>query len=310
MTATKGSFDGRVLLVCFEGWSDAGGAASAAADWMLSRLEHEELAVLSAEEFVDYQVHRPRLEFDAEGKRVLSWPNTQLFGPVERPSQSRQDDGSEGDGAQAVDDTIRYVSGALAKNVFFLVGAEPSRGWQRYAEQVIELLHEWQIDHLVILGSMFSDTPHSRPITTTVTSDNAELRARFGFEKSEYEGPAGIGSVLAIAANDAGIEQVSIWASVPHYVHAAPSPKATLALIDQIEELLDVVVPRGDLVERANEWEANVSALAAGDLEMSEYIERLENARDAVAGPEATGEAIAHEFEKFLRADPSSDDAH
>jgi hypothetical protein len=303
VTATRGSFSGRVLVVAFDGWSDAGSAATAAVDWMLDLTDHEQLAELAAEEFVDFQMHRPRLVFEEDGTRVLKWPDTVLYGPVERPAQVPfgadelvvEEPGHE--------DKIRYVSGAIAKNVFFLVGAEPSRRWKTYVEHVVRIMQEWQIDHIVILGALFTDAPHSRPITTTITSDNPDLRARYGFEKSEYEGPAGIGSALALAASDAGIEQVSIWASVPHYVHSAPSPKATLALLDQIEELLDVVIPRGDLVEQSNDWEASVSAMAAGDVEMVEYIERLEKARDAFAGPESTGEAIAHEFEKFLRKD-------
>lgn len=302
MTATKASFKGRVLVAAFEGWSDAGGAASAAAEWMRSLLGHDELEVLSSEDYVDYQMHRPRLVLDENGERRLEWPETRLYGPVERPQQTIEEDAAE--------DRIRYITGELAKNVFLLVGAEPSRRWRHYVQRLTEMMREWQIDHLVILGSMFSDAPHSRPIATVMTSDNTELRTRFGFERSDYEGPAGIGSALALAANEAGIEQVSVWASVPHYVHSAPSPKATLALLDQVEELLDVVIPRGDLIEQSNEWEANITALAAGDSEMAQYIERLEEARDAFEGPEATGEAIAHEFEKFLRRDsPGSTDS-
>lgn len=303
MTATRGSFNGRVLVVAFEGWSDAGGAASAAAAWMLDLLDHEELAVLDAEDFVDYQMHRPRLVTKPDGSRVLEWPNTTLLGPVERPGYDADAESAPEASVGDPDTTIRYVNGTIARNVFFLLGAEPSRRWQAYVQKVIGLIKEWQIDHVVLLGALFADAPHSRPIAISITSENASLRSKFGFEKSDYEGPAGIGSALALAVNAAGIDQVSIWASVPHYVHSAPSPKATLALLDQVEELLDVVIPRGELVEESNEWEANITALASGDREMSEYIERLEKNRDAFEGPEATGEAIAHEFEKFLRKD-------
>ncbi len=291
MSGTKDSLSGRVLVIAFEGWSDAGAAASAAARWMLDHLGHEEIEAISAEDFVDYQVHRPKLVLSDDGSRELEWPDTKLFGPVERPNQTEPEE------------CIRYVSGEPAKEIFVLLGAEPSRRWREYVELLLDIISAWQIDHIVTLGAMFSDAPHSRPISTILTSDNAELRKVLGLEKSDYEGPAGIGSALALAAADAGVNLVSIWASVPHYVHSAPSPKATLALLDQVEELLDVVIPRGDLVEQSNEWESSISALAASDAEMSSYIEKLEEARDAFEGPEATGEAIAHEFEKFLRRD-------
>ncbi len=88
---------------------------------------------------------------------------------------------------------------------------------------------------------------------------------------------------------------------MPHYVHNAPSPKAVLALIDKLEELVDVTIPRGSLVEEAAAWEAGIDALAADDEEMAAYIEQLEQARDTVDSPEASGEAIAQEFERYLR---------
>lgn len=301
MTAMRGSFSGRVLVVAFEGWSDAGGAASAAAAWMLDHLGHDELAVLASEEFVDYQMHRPRLVSGDDGIRKLEWPDTRLYGPIERPENAGPSGHAET--KTLLSDSIRYLDGSRARDVFIMLGSEPSRMWQTYVNRVLELVESWQVDHIVLLGSLFADTPHSRPIATTLTSENAALRATYGFEQSDYEGPAGIGSALAIAATQAGINQVSIWASVPHYVHSAPSPKATLALLDQVEELLDIVIPRGDLVEQANEWEESITAMASGDREMAEYIERLEEARDTFEGPKSTGEALAHEFEKFLRRD-------
>ena len=127
------------------------------------------------------------------------------------------------------------------------------------------------------------------------------MRQQLGVERSSYEGPVGILSVLGDAAEKAGIPTVSIWASVPHYVHNAPSPKATLAIIDKLEEIIDVVIPRGDLVTEAAAWESGIDALAGDDDDMASYIEQLEQARDTVDSPEASGEAIAQEFERYLR---------
>ena len=120
-------------------------------------------------------------------------------------------------------------------------------------------------------------------------------------ERSTYEGPVGILSVLADVADVVGIPTISIWASVPHYVHNAPSPKATLALIEKLEEVVGVPVPRGDLEEEAVAWESGIDALAGDDEDMAAYIEQLEQARDTVDSPEASGDAIAQEFEQYLR---------
>jgi hypothetical protein len=148
---------------------------------------------------------------------------------------------------------------------------------------------------------MLADVPHTRPITIFASSENAQLRKDFALERSTYEGPIGILTVLADAAEKAGIPTMTIWASVPHYVHNAPSPKATLALIDKLGEIVDVTVPRTDLVQESAVWESGIDALAGDDEDMSAYIHQLEATRDAVDSPEASGDAIAEEFEKYLR---------
>jgi hypothetical protein len=98
---------------------------------------------------------------------------------------------------------------------------------------------------------------------------------------------------------------VSFWASVPHYVSQAPVPKAAVALLHRIEEVLDVEVPLGGLPERAEEWERTVSEMADADDEVRDYVRQLEEqakADDGVAPLKATdGDAIAADFERYLR---------
>lgn len=298
MSSVGEAFSGRVLIAAFEGWSDAGGAASETLTWLRERLQLVELATIGAEEYVDFQMHRPRIARDETGERHVIWPDTKLFGPVVRPAEETPplDDG---DGMSL----IRSLEGLEVSEIFVLHGFEPSREWQRYTQEVTQLCRVWEIDHLIMLGSLFADAPHTRPISVSLSSESAALRARFNCERSDYEGPIGISSVVGLGAHSAGMDQIACWASVPHYVHSAPSPKATLAMLDALEDLLDVVLPRAELVTQATEWEENISSLAAGDPDMTEYIERLEAARDEFEGPESTGEALAYEFEKFLRRD-------
>jgi hypothetical protein len=94
---------------------------------------------------------------------------------------------------------------------------------------------------------------------------------------------------------------MSLWAAVPHYVSQPPCPKATLALVRRIEDILDMPVPLGELADEARAWELGVDDLAAEDEEVAEYVRQLEEARDATDLPEASGEAIAKEFERYLR---------
>lgn len=120
-------------------------------------------------------------------------------------------------------------------------------------------------------------------------------------EETKYEGPTGIVGVLQEACTHAGVPAVSLWAAVPHYVSQPPNPKATLALLNRLEDLIDVRIPLGELPEDARAWQVGVDQLAAEDSEVAEYVQTLEEARDTAELPEASGEAIAREFERYLR---------
>jgi hypothetical protein len=273
---------GRLLVVAFEGWNDAGEAATGAVRVLKDALDLVPIAEVDPEDYFDYQFNRPSVTTDDIGNRILVWPSVTVYGPEDADAGQRDPD----------DDVPA---------LYLLMGTEPSRGWKTFTREILDVLTSEEITGIVFLGAMLADVPHSRPISLFVGSENPLVRTELDLERSSYEGPVGILSVLADAAERAGIPTVSIWASVPHYVHNAPSPKATLAIIDRLEEIIDVEIPRGDLVTEAEAWESGIDALAGDDDDMASYIEQLERARDTVDSPEASGEAIAQEFERYLR---------
>jgi PAC2 family len=273
---TPGFTSGRILVVAFEGWNDAGEAASGVVQTLKEQLDVYPIAEVDPEDYFDYQFNRPTVEVDEDGSRQLVWPGVTIFGPTQ-PGASR------------------------GASVYLLQGTEPSRGWKTFTEEIFEVVEDAEITGIVFLGAMLADVPHTRPISVFTSSEDAAVREFLAIERSTYEGPVGILSVLSDAAQKAGIATVSVWASVPHYVHNSPSPKATLAIIEKLEQLIDVVIPRGDLVEESAAWENGIDALAGDDEEMAAYIEQLEQARDTVDSPEASGDAIAEEFERYLQ---------
>jgi proteasome assembly chaperone (PAC2) family protein len=152
-----------------------------------------------------------------------------------------------------------------------------------------------------MLGALLADTPHTRPVPVSVTTRDPELSRSYGLSDSTYEGPTGIVGVLGDMLARSGMPTVSLWAAVPHYVSHPPCPKATLALLSRLEQLLDTSLDLGDLGEMARAWERGVDELAAEDSEVAEYVTQLEEQQDATELPEASGEAIAAEFERYLR---------
>ncbi|MET0989624.1 MAG: PAC2 family protein [Glaciihabitans sp.] len=275
MPDTSRCWCGRVLVVAFEGWKVAGVAATLAVRSLMILLIVYPIAEVDPEDYFDYQFNRPTVAQAEDGTRGIIWPSVTAYGPTE-------------------------VTGP-GSNVYLLLGAEPSRGWKTFTSEIVEVIEDAEITGVIFLGAMLADVPHTRPISVFVSSENSEVREDLSIERSNYEGPVGILSVLSDAAERAGVPTMSVWASVPHYVHNAPSPKATLAIIEKLEELLGIAIPRGELVAESAAWENGIDVLAGDDEDMAAYIEQLEQARDTVDSPEASGEAIAQEFEQYLR---------
>lgn len=270
MASTPGFGSGPVVVVAFEGWNDAGEAATGVVRALRDQFDETPIVSVESEDYFDYQFNRPTAVLDDDGNRRIEWPDVTLFAPAQ-------------DGPHLI------------------LGVEPSRGWKTFCSEIVDHLLAIDASGVVLLGAMLADVPHTRPISVFATSEDDDLRERFDLEPSSYEGPTGIIGVLADAAGRAGIPSLSIWASVPHYVHNAPSPKATLALIQRLEEFVEIVVDRGSLVEESAAWESGIDALASDDDDMAAYIQQLEQARDTVDAPEASGDAIAEEFERYLR---------
>ena len=263
-----------VLIAAFEGWNDAGDAASGAVAHCANVWGAEPLCELDSEDYYDYQVNRPHVHGDSDGTRHITWPATRIL-VARTPVKSR--------------------------DIVLVQGIEPNMRWQQFTREILGLATELDVQTVITLGALLADTPHSRPVPVTGTCTDAALGARLQLERSHYEGPTGIVGVIEDACVRFGIPAVSLWASVPHYVAQPPCPKATLALVRQIEEVLDIPVPLGDLIADARAWEIGVDEMAADDDEVSEYVKELEEARDTVDLPEASGEAIAAEFERYLR---------
>jgi proteasome assembly chaperone (PAC2) family protein len=232
------------------------------------------VAALDPEDFYDFQVNRPTVSLGADGERHITWPTSQLA--VCRPPGSERD-------------------------LVLLRGIEPNMRWREFCAQLLATADELGVQMVVTLGALLADTPHTRPIPVTGTATDQELVDRLKLQESRYEGPTGIVGVFQDACDRLDMPAASFWAAVPHYVAQPPCPKATLALLGQIEDMLEVSVPLGDLPEESRAWERGVDELSREDTEVAEYVRSLEESRDAADLPEASGEAIAREFERYLK---------
>ena len=270
-----------IMIMAFSGWNDAAEAASGAVEHLLSGWRDknddvipELIANVESEDFYDFQVNRPVVSIDESEIRSITWPSTQVFG-MAIPSMKR--------------------------DLVIVTGVEPSMKWKSFTSDLLDLADDLEVSLIVSLGSLLADTPHSRPITVTGTGAHPSIANRLGVSVSKYEGPTGILGIIQDGCMRRGIDAISLWAAVPHYASNAPSPKATLALINTLEEFLNIKIPLSDLPDRADAWEREVNDLAAEDSEIADYVKSLEESKDAAELPEVSGDTIAKEFERYLR---------
>ena len=268
------------LVVCaFKGWNDAGEAATAALAFLIDSFDAAEVGRIDPEEFYDFTAVRPTVRLSEGRTRVIEWPENSIH--------------------------AAQVTGA-EHDLVLVQGTEPSLRWRQFTGMVVDAARELDAHMVITLGALLADVPHSRPVPITGIASDGELVEKLGYERSTYEGPTGIVGVLHHACARAGVSSVSLWASVPHYVAAAPNPKAALALIRSFEGVAGVAVEALDLEESAEDYERQVSAAVASDPEVKSFVERLEQtldeAQDEVPPDRIpSADSIARDFQRFLR---------
>jgi proteasome assembly chaperone (PAC2) family protein len=265
-------------LVCaFKGWNDAADAASAALEHVVGALDARRFARIDPEEFYDFQNTRPRIRMIEGQARSIEWPDVQLY-EARIPRAPR--------------------------DLVLLSGTEPSYRWRAFTSLIVELAEALGVQLVVTLGALLADVPHTRPISVTGLASDPALVARLGLAQSSYEGPTGIVGVLHGGCHGAGLPSASLWAAVPHYVAAAPNPRAALALVRKLEGLVGVAIDGQALETAAADYDRQVNAAVQSDPDVRAFVERLERAAgdEEEEEPELpSGESIARDLQRFLR---------
>jgi hypothetical protein len=275
---------GRILLVAFEGWNDATEGASNALRAIADEVGARTLDAVDPEDYYDFQFSRPMLELDSDGNRIISWPGCELLQASAESIEKRPE----------------------LENLFLLLGTEPSRRWLSFAGEILEMVQDREIDYVIMLGAMLADSPHTRPMQIFRSSQNSALQDLFALEPSKYEGPIGILTVLSQAFEAENIPVLSLWGSVPHYVHNTTNPKAALGFLSELGLITRFSFETAELAELAFEWERSIDEMTQSDDELASYVAQLEKTRDQQDSEDASGDALAREFERYLQQRPDS----
>jgi proteasome assembly chaperone (PAC2) family protein len=267
------------LICAFKGWNDAADAATTALTFLGSSLGARRFATIDTEEFLDFQATRPRVVLNEGRNREIIWPEIELY-EARVPRAPR--------------------------DLILLAGIEPSMRWRTFCQAVVDVAEALGVQLLVTMGALLADVPHTRPISITGMASDEALVDRLGLKAASYEGPTGIVGVLHSVVADTGMPSASLWAAVPHYVAASPNPKGALALVRKLEALTGVTVDASELESASADYERQVDLAVQSDPEVQAFVERLEKAAeeeepDVQPGDVPSGDALARDFQRFLR---------
>ena len=265
-----------VVITAFEGWNDAGEAATSAVKYFQDRFSAVKIGTIESEEFFDFTISRPVIEIPDEQREII-WPATEIY--VAKMFDSEHD-------------------------LIIIVGHEPQLRWRTFTDQIIEIASITESHMVVTLGSLLTDIPHSRPVKVFGSSDDSDLAQRLNLPPSTYEGPTGIVGVINSVLREKRIPSMSLWAGVPSYVSGATSPKAALALVERLAEILQIGIACTDLEIASAAYERQINELIAEDMDTTEYVNQLEEDFDnksEVDEQEGNPELLVSEVEDFLR---------
>ena len=258
-----------IMVLAFAGWNDAGGASTWAIRSLIEKTIATEILTFDSEEFYDFSRERPTVHLDGES-RFLSWPKNTI---------SLSNDGS----------------------LLLMEGVEPQLNWQTFTQNILAEAQKYNVSMIITLGSLLAEVPHSRPVLIHGVSENTEINRTYGLQTSSYEGPTGIIGVINQLSTDAGIPNMSFWATVPNYVAGAESPKAALALIERLKTTLNLSLNTTDLEIASSAYERQINQIIEGDEDTSKYVDELEDNYDAGDYEVASPEDFVKDVENFLR---------
>jgi proteasome assembly chaperone (PAC2) family protein len=260
------------MVIAFEGWNDAGNAASLAMAALRRQWQAIPFAEVDSEEFFNFIDTRPDLYIAASGKRLVNWPKTTISLATSKTSPG---------------------------NVVFVYGVEPQLKWKSYSTTLSKIAKKMHCRRAIFLGSYASDVLHDKPVQITVTGDIDMGKTENRLTVSTYEGPVGIIGILQMEFESRHIPTGSIWASVPNYSEPT-SPKAALALVSMVKEITHGSVSTVELERLSLEYEQRMTKMVQEDELLSAYVKYVsqQNELDMLASGSDT---IVKEIEKFLR---------
>jgi proteasome assembly chaperone (PAC2) family protein len=270
------------VIAAFQGWNDAGQAATTAVRYLIDQWGAKPFARLDSDEYFSYTDTRPQIRIVDGNQRELVWPTNEFY----------------------------YFGGTgMTPPAVLLLGTEPNLRWKSFCQEVTGMAAMLSAQRVVTLGALVADAVHTRPVPLTGFSTDPDVQGKFvgrNVNRANYQGPTGIVGTLHNLTVHEGIPAASLWAATPYYLGSTPNPKTALGLLETIDDALDLRLNLNELRTVSDEFVQQVTMAVKDNDEVQERIRILEQAYDERGAPEPTPDfpetgAIIADLESFLR---------
>lgn len=270
------------LIAAFQGWNDAGQAATTAVRYLVESWSAKQFAHIDPDEYYSFTDTRPTIRIVEGTQRELVWPGNEFFA------------------FKGNDSTPAAV---------LMIGQEPNLKWRAFCGEIINVARAVNARRVVTLGALITESVHTRPVPLTGFSTDSVVQNKLitrNITRSSYEGPTGIVGVLHNACINAELPTASLWAGTPYYLGSTPNPKTALGLLESLDDLLELNIRLSEMRAVAEEFERQVTMAVRDNAEITDRIQGLEQAFDSSSTSDTPPEfppagALIDDLEQFLK---------
>ena len=240
------------MVVAIHGYADAAGVSELVAQTVFDTLDHRLIVDFDTDLLIDHRSRRPLIDFEEDHVSGFT-PHTLALSLVE-------------------DDAGR--------SFLLLSGPEPDWMWDRFISEVMEIAHKLEIASVASIMSVPMPVPHTRPLATTVSGNQAELIERYSAWRPTSRIP---GSVVLLMEYRMATQwpYATFCVLVPHYIGDSGFAGPALAAMEGITNATGLLFRTEQLREAERRFQQEVAVQLTEHEELSTLVKTLEARYDA-----------------------------
>ena len=240
-----------ILILSFYGWSDAGYAASSAIRYLIKNSQAKKIAKIDSDNFINFSQTRPKVLMKND-KRHIQWPDSSFYG-LKRPNHNN--------------------------DLLIFLGHEPNFMWNDFFNIAYEYCQKQKIIASISLGALLAEVSHKDETKIFGNSNNPVLTKEIIFpltNTNTYEGPTGMTGLFTNNLVTRNLPHGSIWANIPYYLNSITNPKATEAILKQLDIILNLELDLDEINKLSSKFNNYLEGILKSHPDITQINDKLE----------------------------------